>query len=136
MGLNKVFFQGNLTADPELRVTANGVNVCTFNIAVGRRFAKPDDAVKTDFFTIVAWRGLADFVSKNFYKGKAIIVVGNLQNRSYTTSDGQKRYVTEIVAEECYFAGNKEHSAESNTFECNASPSEFVELGDDEDMPF
>jgi single-strand DNA-binding protein len=131
MGLNKVIFQGNLTADPEARVTTSGVSVTTFTIAVGRRFAKPEDEVKADFFTIVAWRGLADFVVKNFHKGKSIIVVGNLQNRSYTNQEGQKRYVTEVVAEECYFAGNKEQNTSTN-----AIPSEFAEIGDDDDLPF
>ncbi len=100
MGVNKVILQGNLTKDPEARTTTSGVSVTTFSIAVGRRFAKPEDEVKADFFTCVAWRGLADFVAKNFVKGKAIVVVGNLQNRNYTDSSGQKRYVTEVVAEE------------------------------------
>lgn len=131
MGVNKVILQGNFTADPEARVTTSGVSVTTFSIAVGRRFAKPEDEVKADFFTVVAWRGLADFVVKNFHKGKPIIVVGNLQNRSYTTQEGQKRYVTEVIAEECYFAGNKEQNTSSNTL-----PPEFVDIGDDDDLPF
>lgn len=131
MGVNKVILQGNLTKDPEARTTTSGVSVTTFSIAVGRRFAKPEDEVKADFFTCVAWRGLADFVAKNFVKGKAIVVVGNLQNRSYTDSNGQKRYVTEVVAEECHFAGSKEHSSEANTSAMN-----FETIGDDDELPF
>jgi single-strand DNA-binding protein len=134
MGVNKVILQGNLTKDPDARTTTSGVSVTTFSIAVGRRFAKPDDEVKADFFTCVAWRGLADFVAKNFVKGKAIVVVGNLQNRSYTDSNGQKRYVTEVVAEECHFAGSKEQSADNNAE--NTAPINFEELSTDEELPF
>ena len=134
MGLNKIFLQGNLVKDPEARTTVNGVNVTTFKIAVGRRFAKPEDEVRADFFDCVAWRGLADFVANNFVKGKPILVVGTLQNRSFTTQDGQKRYITEVVVDECQFCGNKENSAENNK-ENNFTPN-FEELGEDEDLPF
>lgn len=104
--LNKVILMGNLTQDPEFKTTPSGVPVTTFSIAVGRRFAKQGDEVTADFFNVVAWRGLAEFVSKYFTKGKSIVVVGSIQTRSYTTQDGQKRYVTEIIADECTFAGN------------------------------
>ena len=134
MGLNKVFIQGNLTKDPEARTTTSGVSVTTFGVAVGRRFAKPEDEIKADFFTVVAWRGLADFVAKHFVKGQQIVVVGNLQNRSYTTQDGQKRYVTEIVAEECHFAGSKQSGTEGGT-DSNYTPT-FETIGDDDDLPF
>lgn len=139
MALNKVILQGNLVETPTLQQTPSGVEVCTFKIAVGRRFAKDNSEVKADFFTCVAWRGLAEFVSKYFTKGKAIIVVGNLQNRSYTAQDGQKRYVTEVVAEECTFCGNKEQGANDGTPMINTSdPTEdgFVEVPSDEDLPF
>ena len=104
--LNKVILMGNLVADPEFKTTPNGVAVTTFRIAVGRRFAKQGDEVTADFFNIVAWRGLAEFVSKYFTKGRSIVVVGSLQNRSYTDQQGQKRVFTEIIADECTFAGN------------------------------
>jgi single-strand DNA-binding protein len=133
MSLNKVTLQGNLVADPETRTTQSGVNVTTFKIAVGRRFAKPIDEIKADFFTIVAWNKLSDFVSKFFSKGKAIIVVGSLQNRSFTTQDGQKRYITEVIAEECHFSGGKEQK--ENTFGAPAVPN-FEELSEDDELPF
>ena len=110
--INKVIIMGNLTADPEFKTTPSGVSVTTFSVAVGRRFAKSDDEVKADFFNVVAWRGLAEFVSKYFTKGKSIVVVGSLQNRSYTTQDGQKRYITEIIADECTFAGNGQNDGQ------------------------
>ena len=105
-GLNKVILMGNLVADPVLKVTPTGVNVCSFSIAVARRFAKPEDEVKADFFNIIAWRGAGEFVSKYFVKGKAIAIVGSLQNRSFITQAGEKKYITEIIADECTFAGN------------------------------
>ena len=100
-GLNKVILMGNLTKDPEFKTTPSGVSVTTFSIAVGRRFAKQGDEVTADFFNIVAWRNTAEFVSKYFNKGRAIVVVGSLQNRSWTDQNGQKRYITEVIADEC-----------------------------------
>ena len=128
-GLNKVILMGNLTADPEYKTTPSGVGVTTFKIAVGRRFAKQGDEVTADFFNCVAWRNTADFVAKHFVKGKGIVVVGSLQNRSWTAQDGSKRYITEVVADECYFNGGKE----SNT---NDSAPNFEELSTEDELPF
>ncbi len=105
-GLNKVILMGNLVADPEFKTTPSGVAVTTFTVAVGRRFAKQGDEVTADFIRVVAWRNTAEFVSKYFNKGRAIAVVGSLQTRSWTDQNGQKRYATEVIADECYFAGN------------------------------
>ena len=133
-GLNKVILMGNLTADPEYKTTPSGVGVTTFKIAVGRRFAKQGDEVTADFFTCVAWRNTAEFVAKHFTKGKSIVVVGSLQNRSWTAQDGSKRYVTEVVADECYFTGNasKDNNAENSA---PAAPN-FEELSINDDLPF
>ncbi len=149
--LNKVILMGNLTQDPEFKTTPTGVAVTTFSIAVSRRFAKQGDEVTADFFNIVAWRGLAEFVSKYFTKGKSIVVVGSIQNRSYTTQDGQKRYITEIVADECTFAGNAGtgsnqqggtfYGAEPQTGSVPAAQAKpaaatFEELSTEDDLPF
>ena len=131
-GLNKVILMGNLTADPEYKTTPSGVAVTTFKIAVGRRFAKQGDEVTADFFNIVAWRNTAEFVSKYFSKGKAIVVVGALQNRSWTDNEGQKRYITEVIADECYFAGGKE----SNTENAGQATPTFEELSLNDELPF
>lgn len=106
-GLNKVILMGNLTRDPEYKTTPTGVGVATFSIAVGRRFAKQGDEVTADFFNVVAWRNTAEFVAHYFTKGKPIVVVGSLQNRSWTDQNGQKHYITEVISDECYFAGGK-----------------------------
>ena len=91
---------GNLTKDPEYKTTPSGVSVTTFSIAVGRRFAKETDEVKADFFNVVAWRNTAEFVANFFGKGKPIVIVGSLQNRSWTDQNGQKHYITEVIADE------------------------------------
>lgn len=149
-GLNKVILMGNLVADPEFKTTPTGVPVTTFSIAVSRRFAKQGDEVTADFFNIVAWRGLAEFVSKYFTKGRSIVVVGSIQNRSYTTQDGQKRYITEIIADECTFAGNANgnstqqtgtvYGSDAGTAAQGASTkpaaATFEELSTEDDLPF
>ena len=144
-GLNKVILIGNLTADPEFKTTPSGVPVTTFSIAVGRRFAKEGDEVKADFFNIVAWRQTAEFVSKFFNKGKSIVVVGSIQNRSYTTQDGQKRYITEIIADECTFAGNAGNGQNDGmsaniptqqVAQASVPTANFEEISQDDDLPF
>lgn len=105
--MNKVILIGNLTRDPELTTTSNNIQVCRFSIAVSRRFANASGERETDFFNIVAWRGLADNCSKYLKKGSKCAVVGNIQNRSYDAQDGTKRYVTEITADEVEFLSTK-----------------------------
>ena len=97
--MNKVFLIGNLTKDPELMTTQNGIVVCKFTIAVTRRFSQEE----TDFFNIVAWKGLAETCYKFLKKGGKTAVCGSIQTRSYDDSNGNKRYVTEIVADEVQF---------------------------------
>lgn len=102
---NKVILIGNLTSDVELKQSTSGVSVCSFSIAVNRKMAKNGEC---DFINIVAWRQTAEFVSKYFTKGKPILVCGQLQTRSWTDNQGQKRYATEVVAEEVSFVGASE----------------------------
>lgn len=99
---NKVIIGGRLTNDPELKTTPNGVSVTSFTIAVNRK-AGNDQA---DFFNVTAWRGTAEFISRYFKKASSICIVGSLQTRSYE-KDGQKRFVTEIVADEAFFVDAK-----------------------------
>lgn len=120
---NKVILIGNLTADPELKTTPNGVSVTSFSIAVGRRKVK-DQEPQTDFINCVAWRNTAEFICNYFQKGKAILIVGSLQTRNWTDQNGQKRYATEVVAEEAQFVEKKTDSAspvEASRMPSNAS---------------
>ncbi|MBR6603484.1 MAG: single-stranded DNA-binding protein, partial [Clostridia bacterium] len=100
---NRVMLGGRLTADPENRQTETGVSMTRFSIAVNRRYSKDSAQQQVDFFNVVAWRATADFVSKFFKKGSSIFVVGTIQNRSWTDNEGNKRYATDIVAEEVNF---------------------------------
>ena len=101
--MNKVFMIGNLTKDPDVRSTGSGVSVCSFRIAVNRRFANQSGERVSDFFDVVAWRQLADLCGRYLAKGRKVAVYGELQTRSYDAKDGTKRYVTEIIADEVEF---------------------------------
>ena len=112
--MNAVFLIGNLTKDPEHRVTTSGTPVCTFSLAVNRRTSQ-DGEKKTDFISIVTWKGLADICSKYLKKGSRVAVGGTLQTRTYE-KDGVKRYVSEVVANEVDFLNKVTSDAESNPF--------------------
>jgi len=147
---NKVILVGNMTADPELKQTTSGTSVCSFSIAVNRRFTKGEQGQQTvDFINIVAWRERAEFVSRYFKKGNPILVCGQLQTRTWNDNQGQKRYATEVIADEVTFVG----PASSNgapapqggayTPEAYATPSfnsassaSFEEIPGDDSLPF
>ena len=148
MSFNRCIFVGNLTKDPELKKTPNGVSVTSFSIAVSRRFVKQGEQPQVDFINIVAWRTTAEFIARYFNKGKPILICGQLQTRSWTDQNGQKRYTTEVVADEATFVENKGSSGGSpapSPFE-NAAPfaptygndlqGDFEELPDDDPLPF
>ena len=111
MAFNKVILIGNLTDNPELKQTTSGVSVCNFSLAVNRRFAKQGDQ-SVDYINICTWRASAEFVGKYAKKGNSLLVCGSLQTRNYTNAQGQKVYITEVVADEVSFAGN--NNAQSN----------------------
>lgn len=134
---NKVILMGRITHDPELKVTPNGVNVCSFGIAVDRRFQTKGEEKKTDFFNIVTWRQTAEFVSKYFSKGKLILVEGELQTRQYTDKNGQNARVVEVVADQVSFTGEKkpEIGEPSSDSSPQAAPADFS-AADNDDYPF
>ena len=105
--MNKAILIGNLTKDPEITTTNNGVSVCRFTLAVSRRYANAEGERETDFINVVVWRNLADNCHKFLKKGSKAAVVGSIQSRSYDANDGTKRYITEIVAEEVEFISTK-----------------------------
>ena len=96
--LNVVAIMGRLVADPELRTTPAGVNVCRFRIACDRSYVQQGQERQADFIDIVAWRQQAEFVSKYFQKGSMIAVEGGLQTRQYQDKQGSKRTAVEVVA--------------------------------------
>lgn len=149
--LNKVILIGNLTADPELKQTQSGISVVSFTIAINRRYQSKnatEGQQTADFINIVAWRQSAEFVSRFFKKGKPILVCGSIQSRSYTDNQGNKRYVTEVVADEVGFVESKSESsggASQYTPDAYTTPSysntntaepKFEPVTDEDDLPF
>ncbi len=143
--MNKVILVGNLTKDPELSTTSSGVPYCRFSLAVTRRFANAEGNRETDFFNITVWRAQAENCHKYLHKGSKAGVIGSLQTRSYEDKDGNKKYVTDIIADEVEFLSNKPSSSEddfenesSEKSEQGASKPKKGELKPivDDDLPF
>ena len=133
--LNKIFLQGRLVADPELRHTQNGVAVATFRLAVDRDFKdKETGERKADFINCVAWRGTGEFVAGYFRKGRIAIVEGKIQSRTYDDRDGNRRYTVEVVADNVYFGDSKRDDGGSKPEEFREP--EFTDEPDDGDLPF
>ena len=161
---NKVIIGGRLTADPELKTTPSGISVVSFVVAVNRNYKGPDGKPTADFLNVTAWRGTAEFITRFFRKASSICVIGSVQTRSWVTQAGEKRYATEIVADEAYFvdklsespagvnqAAGDQGSAQGQgpaqaaggsgapapgAFMTPGARGQMEELGDDEELPF
>lgn len=148
---NRAILVGRLTADPELKQTPNGVSVTSFSIAVNRSYTnKQTGERQTDFIDIVAWRGTAEFICRYFSKGKAILVEGAIQTRTYVDKQGQNRRAWEVVADNAHFVESKNASPGGGApaqFPDAGAPApapayssgsveDFAELDDDGDLPF
>lgn len=134
LNLNKVILGGRLTNDVELKTTPQGTSVCTFSIAVNR---KGKDA-QADFINCQAWRSTAEFISRYFKKGNPICIVGSIQTRSWEDQSGNKRFATEVNADEAYFVEGKGDGQALPTepaFQTPATP-KFEEVEEDQDLPF
>jgi single-strand DNA-binding protein len=105
--MNKAILLGRLVRDPELRNTQNGTPVVSFTLAVDRRFKNAQGERVADFIPCVAWRSTAEFVAKYFSQGQRLALVGSIQPRSWEDADGNRRYTTEVIADEVYFADSK-----------------------------
>ena len=125
LNINKSVLGGRLTADPELRYTQSGVSVCSFTVAVNRKF----DRETTDFINCVAWKKTAEFISEYFSKGSSICVTGSIQVRTWQDNNGAKRYATELVVDDAYFVDSNN---EGNTADDELKPIDN-DLGD---LPF
>lgn len=145
--MNKVILMGRLTKDPELRYTSvNNTPVCSFTLAVDRRFTKQGEEKQTDFFNIVTWRKTAEFCSKYFSKGLKVVVAGSLQNRSWDDNEGKRHYITEIISDEVYFAEGRKNDGGAPSFRQSepvmAPPlgeqpdGGFYQIDDDDELPF
>lgn len=110
MSVNKVILVGNLGKDPELRYTPSGAAVATFSLATTERFKDRDGnrQEKTEWHNVVAWRQLAEICGKFLHKGKQVYIEGKIQTRSYDDRDGNKRYITEIVADQMQMLGSRD----------------------------
>ena len=145
--MNKVILMGRLTRDPEVRYTqTNNTVVASFSLAVNRRFVRQGEERQADFINIVAWSKLGEFCGKYFKKGQQVGIIGRIQTRTWDDDQGQKHYVTEVVAEEAYFADSKrdgEASSSSSSFENTfgsampgTSGSSDFEMSSSDDLPF
>jgi len=138
--LNKVLLMGRMVRDPELKYTATNVAVCSFSVAVDRRFVKQGEQRQADFINIVTWRNTAEFVSKYFVKGQMINVCGSLQTRTWDDAQGVKHYATEVIADEINFCGDKSSGGSSASYPQNNAPQSsndgFAPVDTDDDLPF
>lgn len=128
LNLNKVILAGRLTADVELKQTTSGVSVCSFTLAINRKF-QANGQQQTDFIQCQAWRQTAEFIARYFKKGSALCISGSIQVRSWTDNNNQKRYATEVVADEAMFVDGKNDSQ-------GAEIPNYEEMNEDDDLPF
>ncbi len=152
---NKVILGGRITAEPELKTTSSGVVWTTFTVAVNRRYSSGEQQ-NTDFISVTAWRQTAEFVTRYFHKGSSICVVGSIQTRTWTDPQtNQKRYATDVVADEVNFVDSKNDNIASRqsanggagympesygaapviSGSDNGAP-RFEEMANDDDLPF
>lgn len=150
--LNVVAIMGRLVADPELKTTPAGINVCTFRIACDRSFAQQGQQRQADFIDVVAWRHNADFLCKHFAKGSMVAVQGCLQTRQYQDRNGNKRTAVEVVADSLSFAGSSKKPGGQAVDEGGEAPpsdyrdpalaysqgdaDDFAVIDDNDDLPF
>ena len=144
--LNKVILMGRLTRDPDFKATPSGTSVCNFSLAVDRDFVRQGEERQTDFINIVTFGSRAEFVSRYFHKGQLVAVCGRIQTRSWDDAQtGQKRYATDVVADEVHFAEPKRDGAAAPQMDPFAqqtpqgfggAPTGFSAADDDDQLPF
>lgn len=141
--MNKVILLGRLTKNPDIRYSqTNNMMVASFSLAVNRKYVKQGEERQTDFINIVTYSKLAEFVQKYLKVGLQICICGRMQTRTWEDKNGQKRYATEVVAEDIDFADSPKKTDESvlyastpvNSTNQNNQEDEFISDGDD--LPF
>lgn len=132
--MNKCVLVGNLTRDPEHSTTSSGISLCRFTIAVNRNYRNSSGENEADFINIIAWRGLADNCGKYLTKGSKVGVSGSIQTRNYEDKDGNKRYATEVVADDVEFLSPKGESGSAAP--APRKPAMELEPVEDSELPF
>lgn len=133
--LNQIVIHGRLTAQPELKYTQSDVPYCKFTIAVDRAY-KQGENKQTDFFSVTAWRGLAEMISKYFPKGKEILLTGQMQSQKWQDKDGNNRISWEVLASTVDFCGSKSDSKQPNQPQQQQYEGFHEFNDDDEGIPF
>ena len=148
LNFNQAILAGRLTADPELKTTQSGISVTQFTVAVSRPKRKDDNTDTSDFISCVAWKERAELVTKYFRKGSAIMVIGQIQTRTWTDNNNQKRYATEVLVDNIRFVDSKADAVQkSPTANENAGAPSYIPdaykapnfeevSADDGDLPF
>lgn len=141
--MNKVILMGRLTKDPEIRYTPTANKaVCQFTLAVDRRFSRQGEEKQADFIPIVTWEKTAEFCNSYFRKGRQVAVVGRIHNRTWDDAEGKRHYITEVIADEAYFADSKRDDSASGLPQPAASAGQqdgadgFYPLDDSDELPF
>jgi len=154
--LNTAIIMGRLTADPELKSTGSGISVCSFTVAVDRRFKGQNEERQTDFIRCVVWRQSAEFLARHFKKGSMVAVTGSIQVRNYEDKNGNRREAVELVADQISFTGERNpgnaggyrdnaplpeppperQQAQAQPAYSTASAADFDEIAGDDDLPF
>lgn len=119
--MNRVCLIGRLTAKPELRTTSNNLSTTRFTLAVNRNFSNAQGEREADFITIVAWRKQAENICQYLDKGSLVSVEGRIQTGSFDDKDGNKRYTTEVIADQVNFLESKGQRAQSASNSSNVS---------------
>ena len=125
--MNRIILMGRLVKDPELRKTPNDKSVCTFTVAVDRPFSGKGGKTEADFINIVTWEKTADICAGYFFKGQKILLEGRLQIRAYEGNDGQKRWLTEVIADHVEFVESKKKDAQDGNAEARGPMDYFGE---------
>lgn len=139
--MNKFIGLGRLTKDPELRSTQSGLKVASFTLAINRNFKNKEGKYDADFLNCQAFKNTAEFIKKYFKKGSMMAITARAQTRNYDDNDGKKRFVTEFIVEEVYFAGSNEKKNETSIEVPQNYTSDYDTAGSevtlsDEDLPF
>ena len=131
--VNKLILQGRLVADPELRQTTSGTNVCSFRVAWSEKYKETETKL---FISCTAWRGTGEMIAKHFSKGKEIILEGKLYTSFWKDNNGNDRQTTELTVERAHFSGSKADGIGAS-YQPDVSGADFTEMdGDDGDLPF